>query len=156
MLECTSPPDEPARPAAPITASVPAPAPRARQEGGAAEPVAAQPGDPRDLGLLWRRAADLLLERRKITALTKTDLERCAVVGLYEDELRVRATRAFIDRLQNRPEFTGTLAQAVSELLGRNVRVVFQPGEGPARPGQAAPPGSLAAAAIDLGGELVE
>ena len=78
------------------------------------------------------------------------------MIGLHDDELRVRATKAFIDRLQNRPEFAGTLAQAVSEVLGRNVRIAFQPGEGPTRAGRGAPPGSLAAAAIDLGGELVD
>ena len=163
VLECTAPPEEPARAAAvPTAVSAPAttaPQPTiARAEPAAPERVGSTAGaaDPGDLGLAWRKAADLLLERRKITALTKTDLERCGVIGLHDDELRVRATKAFIDRLQNRPEFAGTLAQAVSEVLGRNVRIAFQPGEGPTRAGRGAPPGSLAAAAIDLGGELVD
>ncbi len=163
VLECTAPPEEPGRAAAVATA-VSAPATTAPQPPSArVEPAASERAGPAvgvadvgDLGLAWRKAADLLLERRKITALTKTDLERCGVIGLHEDELRVRATKAFIDRLQNRPEFTGTLAQAVSEVLGRNVRIAFQPGEGPTRAGRGAPPGSLAAAAIDLGGELVD
>lgn len=135
--------------AAPRRPLSPSPEPAAPAE------VDAGRGSAQDLALVWRRSAELLLERRKITALTKTDLERCAVVGLHEDELRVRATKAFIDRVHNRPEFVGTLAQAVSEILGRAVRIVFQPGDGPVR-GGGAPPGSLAAAAIDLGGELVE
>ncbi len=163
VLECAAPPEPQAVPVA--QASAPArPAATSvrptRVEDEATGTPATQPataGDARDLGQAWRQAADLLLERRKITALTKTDLVRCGVIGLHDDELRVRATRAFIDRVQNRPEFVGTLAQAVSEVLGRAVRIVFQPGDGAAtRGGGGAPPGSLAAAAIDLGGELVE
>ncbi len=169
VLECAAPPtvEEPVAQTVAPQRAAPTGAPQTRGPlQGRAEELAHVAPEPhtagaaaatQDLGLLWRRAADLLLERRKITALTKTDLERCGVVGLHEDELRVRATRAFIDRLQNRPEFVGTLSQAVSELLGRAVRIAFQAGEGPAaRSGGGAPPGSLTAAAIDLGGELIE
>ncbi|MBL8092997.1 MAG: DNA polymerase III subunit gamma/tau [Anaerolineales bacterium] len=163
VLECATPPEEPAAVQPTLAASTasgaarPQPTRAFSPEPDAPAAAGSASDDPRDLGQVWRRAADLLLERRKITALTKTDLDRCGVVGLHEGEFRVRATRAFIDRLQNRPEFAGTLGQAVTEVLGRAVRIVFQQGDGPARAaGGSAPPGSLAAAAIDLGGELVE
>jgi DNA polymerase-3 subunit gamma/tau len=116
------------------------------------------PGGP-DLAQAWVRAIELLLERGKIRALTKTDLERCAVQSLDGSHLRVATTKAFMDRLRSRPEFNATLNAALSEVLGTSIQVAFQSGEpgSGARPSANVPSDSLAAAAIrDLGGELIE
>jgi DNA polymerase-3 subunit gamma/tau len=133
---------------------MPAPAPSAPAA------MAPRPQAGQDLTQAWARAIELLLERGKIRALTKTDLERCVVQALDGTHLRVATTRAFMDRLKGRPEFTATLNSALSEVLSAPIQVAFQTGDSGAQlrsAGAAVPPDSLAAAAIrDLGGELIE
>mgnify|MGYP000170981382 CR=1 FL=1 len=130
----------------------PAPAPVTRR---------APPAPGGDLRAAWRRALDLLLERKKIQKLTRSELEQCGVQAAPDNVLIVTTHKGFLDRLKGRPEFAGTLSGALSEVLGATHTVRFQLAD--ERPNPAAdqrpdipPDGIVATALRDLGGEIVE
>jgi hypothetical protein len=128
------------------------------RSGPASRPAVAPAEVVGDLRAAWLRALDLLLERRKIQKLTRSDLEQCAIEGLEGDVLVISAGKGFLDRLRGRPEFVGTLGAALSEVLGAAHSVRFQLAE--ARPADARADipseGIVATALRDLGGEIVD
>ncbi len=170
LVECTTPlpalaagAAEPVAAAAPLSAPAsraPEPASRPTQRPAAAAVPSASSSAGGDLRALWQRALDLLLERRKIQRLTKSELEQCLIDGWDGATLVVTANKAFLERLKARPEFVGTLGETLSEMLGAPHSVRFQLAETaaprPAGRGDVPAEGIVATALRDLGGEIVE
>jgi DNA polymerase-3 subunit gamma/tau len=133
----------------PASSDLPVSTPPATRSGSAASSPASA----------WQRTLDLLLEKKKLTRLTKSELERSAVERLEDACLYVVTSANILSRLKERPEFQSVINDALSEVMGAPHRVKFQPGE----PGRGKPsesknesPSGLVAAALDLGGQIVE
>ncbi len=132
----------------------------------APEPAAASgpPAHPRSPATdspaaAWQRTLDLLLEKKKLTKLTKSELERSVVERLDGSVLYVTTSANILSRLKERPEFQTIINEALSEVLGAPHSIRFQPTE-LARSGQSQSKSEssagLIAAALDLGGQIVE
>lgn len=107
----------------------------------------------------WHQALDLLLEKKKLTRLTKSELERSVVEQLEGSSLSVATSANILSRLKERPDFQAAINEALSEVMGLPYSVRFQAAE-PAHGSQGeakseSAPG-LVAAALDLGGQIVE
>lgn len=107
----------------------------------------------------WQRTLDLLFEKKKLTKLTKSELERSVVERLDGSSLYVVTSANILSRLKERPEFQVIINEALSEVLGAPHSVRFQPAE-PARRNQpetqSESSAGLIAAALDLGGQIME
>ncbi|MDW8327512.1 MAG: hypothetical protein RMK99_13180, partial [Anaerolineales bacterium] len=107
----------------------------------------------------WQRTLDLLLERKKLSRLTKSELERSTVERLEDSCLYIVTSASILSRLKERPEFQTVINDALSEVMGAPHRVKFQlgePGRGKSSGSGGESPGGLVAAALDLGGQIVE
>jgi DNA polymerase III subunit gamma/tau len=176
IVECTAP----AAPPAPEP-SLPAPSPAARPTGatgplsarglrpaaapgaGAAQQPAppAQPGEAPDLRATWNRIIVALLERKKITKLTQTELEKCVIEGLDGNVLRVSTpNKVFFEKFNSRPDVGQLIGSLLSEGLGFACSLRLQLGESRANSSAEAldipADGMVATALRDLGGQIVE
>jgi len=129
---------------------------RAAASGPPAHPRSTATDNP---AAAWQRTLDLLLEKKKLTKLTKSELERSVVERLDGSVLYVTTSANIMSRLKERPEFQAIINEALSEVLGAPHSIRFQPTE-PARsdPSQSKSESAagLIAAALDLGGQIVE
>jgi DNA polymerase-3 subunit gamma/tau len=160
VVECTAAPASP-----PPVETVPASAPIATRETA---PTRTAPPPPsrapalsphptltrEDLGSVWLRTLGLLMERKKIQKLTKSELENARVVGFDGDVLKVVTSQAMLDRVKSRPDFQQAVSEALSEVLGTTHTVKFQLADGIAARSETS--AGMVAAAMDLGGEIVE
>jgi DNA polymerase-3 subunit gamma/tau len=157
VVECTTvpaPPSPVAAASAPAAASPREPAP-AR---------AAPPAPPRststvsrdDLRTVWRRTLDLLMERKKVQKLTRSELENAGLDRFEGTLLKVVTSQAMLDRMKARPDFQHAVNEALSDVLGSPHSVRFQLADGPRSTPAADASSGMVAAALDLGGEIVE
>lgn len=137
----------------PETPSVPAPPVSTTPAARSGSAVGSSPASA------WQRTLDLLLEKKKLTRLTKSELERSTVERLEGSCLYVVTSANILSRLRERPEFQTVINDALSEVMGAPHSVKFQPGgSGRGKPLESRnePPSGLVAAALDLGGQIVE
>jgi DNA polymerase-3 subunit gamma/tau len=137
----------PASPPGPATAQQPA--------------AAARPGETPDLRAIWNRIIATMLERKKVTKLTQTDLEKCSIESLEGNTLRVfTPNKVFFEKFNSRPDVGQLISNLLSEELGFACSLRLQWGE--SRANQAAEgldvpaDGMVATALRDLGGKIVE
>lgn len=159
----TSPAPRPAGSTGPLSARGSRPAPASTPDPATAQPPAsaARPGETPDLRATWSRIVATLLERKKITKLTQTDLEKCSIEGLEGNALRVfTPNKVFFEKFNSRPDVGQLMSHLLSEELGFACSLKLQLGEGRAHPaagGLDVPTDGMVATALrDLGGQIVE
>ncbi len=104
----------------------------------------------------WIATLQLLLQRGKLSKLTLADLDQCVLQNL-EGHLVTFTTenKVFIEKISARPDVLELMSATLSETLGFKCAIKFNPGS--ARAAEAdIPPDGMVAAALDLGGQLVE
>ncbi len=157
----------PAMSAPPAAAPIPARAPRlspASPPGPATtdKPAsAARPAEASNLRAVWDRIIRIMLERKKITKLTQTELEKCVIETLDGNLLRVSTpNKVFVEKFNDRPDVSHLIDSLLSEALGFPCRLNLQLGDSRANrstgPLDAPVDGMVATALRDLGGEIVE
>jgi DNA polymerase-3 subunit gamma/tau len=107
----------------------------------------------------WQRTLDRLLEKKKLTRLTKSELERSTVERFESSSLFVATSANILSRLKERPEFQSVINEALSEVMGAPHSVRFQaadPIHGSQSTAKTESSTGLIAAALDLGGQIVE
>ena len=139
----------------PAPASTPGPA-TAQQPA-----AAARPGETPDLRAIWNRIIATMLERKKVTKLTQTDLEKCSIESLEGNTLRVfTPNKVFFEKFNSRPDVGQLISNLLSEELGFACSLKMQWGESRANPradGLEIPADGMVATALrDLGGQIVE
>jgi len=142
------------------------PAPASTPGPATAQPpaAAARPGDAGgrpDLRAIWNRIIATMLESKKITKLTQTDLEKCSIESLEGNTLRVfTPNKVFFEKFNSRPDVGQLISHLLSGELGFACSLKLQWGE--SRANQAAEgldvpaDGMVATALRDLGGKIVE
>lgn len=104
----------------------------------------------------WPQLIKVLLERGKISKLTVADLEHCVVEGLDGNLIRVLIPNAvFHEKIHTRPDVIQLIGATFSEIVGFNCAVKFQLGAARANDSDV-PPDGMVAAALDLGGQIIE
>jgi hypothetical protein len=105
---------------------------------------------------VWRRTLDLLMERKKVQKLTRSELENAGLDRFEGTLLKVVTSQAMLDRMKARPDFQHAVNEALSDVLGSPHSVRFQLADGPRSTPAADASSGMVAAALDLGGEIVE
>jgi len=147
----------------PGTRSARSSAPKSSSVAASAEPHAIPSAIPEGINLdnlrsAWGQLIQLLLQHKKITKLTATDLEQCSVDGLDGNVMLVSTqSKVFLEKISARPDMHQIMGGLLSDVLGFTCGIKFHLTSGQADHTPDVPPGGMVAAALrDLGGKILE